>query len=246
MCKLLSGYNILFLVGTVSIYIMVAIAVQRYFAICRPMSFHTSETPHKAVKVIILIWIWSCVLALPIMYGISYAEKGQANAGAHCRFSVPYSDNLWPKAMIVVYLVGHYVIPGMIMVFCFVKITFAMQKQELIIEGQEKFLQAAQLKRLEQRRQTIYTVLMVVLVFVILWTPNQVIYLCFNLRVNSNNLQWNSDTFQMSIVMCFLSNCVNPFIYGFCSRHFRDGFKQCVRCCLQPRRNNSGEYNQFA
>ena len=77
------------------------------------------------------------------------------------------------------------------------------------------------------RRNTVKTLLIVGLCFIICWSQNQVRYLMFNCGYNIN---FNSTYHQFNILMVFLNCTVNPFIYLIKYRDNQEALKTCFHC----------------
>ena len=77
------------------------------------------------------------------------------------------------------------------------------------------------------RRNTIKTLLIVGLCFIICWSQNQVRYLMFNCGYNIN---FNSTYHQFTILMMFLNCTVNPFIYLIKYRDYKEALKTFFHC----------------
>ena len=60
------------------------------------------------------------------------------------------------------------------------------------------------------RRNTIKTLLIVGLCFIICWSNNQVYYLMYNLGYD---VDWNGIYYQFTMLMVFMNCVINPFIY---------------------------------
>lgn len=244
MCKILTGYNILFLFATVSVYTLVAIAYERYYAICNPLSSRAVATPQRAKHVVVIIWIFSLIIGINSIYGEQYAHGEDAEVGAHCKFSINYNSHITPKLIYLFTFSVQYVFPVLCMLYCFLRIHGELTKQnQLLIKNQTGKPQPAVVKQFQQRRSTIRTVILVVSVYFLLWTPNQLLYLCFNFNLFSTS--WNSTLVQCSVVLCFLTCCINPVIYSFRSEMFRDGFKETFGCArwLADRRTRAKRYS---
>ena len=229
MCKVLSGYVLLFQFCGVSIYTMVAIAVQRYQAICKPLSSRATATPGRARKIIAAIWLLALMIAILAIYGEKYAKPDEATIGAHCKFSVTYNNDVIPRVVYMTIFTVQYIIPVCCMTFCFVRIRMTLNQQIRLVEGKEGESQMAELKQARERKRTVTTVLIVVVSYFLLWTPNQILYTCFNFHVYLAS--WDSNMFQVSVVLCFFSSCINPVIYAFRSQQFRTGFKNALGFC---------------
>ena len=74
------------------------------------------------------------------------------------------------------------------------------------------------------RTNTIKTLLLVALCFVICWSNNQVYYLMYNLGFH---VDWNSSFYQSTVVMAFLNCTINPFIYLAKYQDFQTALKSC-------------------
>ena len=77
------------------------------------------------------------------------------------------------------------------------------------------------------RTNTIKTLLLVALCFVICWSNNQVYYLMYNLGFN---VDWNSSFYQSTVVMAFLNCTINPFIYLAKYQDFQTALKLFCGC----------------
>ena len=77
------------------------------------------------------------------------------------------------------------------------------------------------------RRNTIKTLLIVALCFIICWSQNQVRYLMFNCGYNIN---FNSFYHQFTILLVFLNCTVNPFIYLIKYKDYQEALKTFFHC----------------
>ena len=232
MCKLLTGYTILFFLATVSVYTLVAILYERYVAICKPFESRIKSTPKRAKIIIFFIYLLSLLIGIPPVIGENYAPEEKASIGAHCTFSNAYNNNAAPKIIYAVIFSLQYIFPITFMVICFVKIKRCLHgKKKEVLGTEAKFNQAGELQMIKVKKQSVRTVLIVVVSYFLCWSLNQVLYFCLNFGIFSG-INWNSDLMQISIVFCFLSSCINPFIYTLRSKQFRDEFARllCLRC----------------
>ena len=90
---------------------------------------------------------------------------------------------------------------------------------QIMDSGKDKFQLA--------RRNTIKTLLIVGLCFIICWSQNQVRYLMFNCGYE---LDFNSTYHQFTILMVFLNCTVNPFIYLIKYRDYQEALETFFHC----------------
>ena len=220
MCKILSGYMIPFHLSRISIYIMVAISIQRYFAICKPLSTMAHPYAKKAKIIVCGICFATMFLAIYRITSLEYTGEGAATVGAHCKLSTVFSDDITPKVIYMLTTIFEFIVPVCIMVFCFYQFKTNIAKQISQINLEEESTREMMLKRIHSRKQTFVTVIIVVISFTALLTPNQILYFCFNFNIYQTS--WNSNLYQSTVVLYFFTSCINPFIYSFRSKPFRD------------------------
>ena len=123
-------------------------------------------------------------------------------------------------------------IPLFILVICYGKIVWVLTRRintDLIENnstdkhktdtGIEKFQLA--------RRNTIKTLLIVGLCFIICWSQNQVRYLLYNCGYDLN---FTGTYQQLTVLMVFLNCTVNPFIYLIKYRDYQEALKTFFHC----------------
>ena len=104
-----------------------------------------------------------------------------------------------------------------------VNVTNSVENTKIVTQiadsGKDKFQLA--------RRNTIKTLLIVGLCFIICWSQNQVRYLMFNCGYNIN---FNTTYHQFTILMVFLNCTVNPFIYLIKYSDYQEALKIFFHC----------------
>lgn len=76
--------------------------------------------------------------------------------------------------------------------------------------------------------------MVVVVLFAVCWTP----ILVNNVLIAFEHLDYLSMGYLKPLRMVFhllsyANSCVNPFVYAFMSKNFRDGFKQSILTCIK-------------
>ena len=130
-----------------------------------------------------------------------------------------------------------FLVPFIILVFCYSKIVWMLTRR---ISKGVKFSQTSDNDNKTQgtadpsrdkfelaRTNTIKTLLIVGCCYIICWSPNQCLYLVYNLGYTIN---WNSTFFHFTVVMIFSNSMVNPFIYVFKYKDYQDAMKKFLSC----------------
>ncbi|PVD23288.1 hypothetical protein C0Q70_16554 [Pomacea canaliculata] len=98
----------------VSVQTLCAIAVERYFAICKPLK--TRITNRKVSLTILIIWLIATIIALPaaifIVMERTFRSLELANYLTHCKFMV---DDLFHQIYHLTLVVTLYVVPMLTM-----------------------------------------------------------------------------------------------------------------------------------
>ena len=85
--------------------------------------------------------------------------------------------------------------------------------------GKEKFQLA--------RRNTIKTLLIVGLCFIICWSQNQILFFMYNCGYD---IQFNGVHFDFTLLMVFINCTVNPFIYLIEYKYYQEALKKFFHC----------------
>ena len=77
------------------------------------------------------------------------------------------------------------------------------------------------------RRNTIKTLLIVGLCFIICWSQNQILYVMYNCGYE---LDYNNTYYQYTILMVFMNCTVNPFVYLIKYRDYQETLRTFFHC----------------
>ena len=226
MCKLWTGYFALFYFAVISVYTLVALSVERYYAICHPVKAKVKSTASRAKKVVVIIWICSFIPNFALIAGLESTKSGSGSFGAHC-IAIAFKDVVVWKMFYVTVFTMQYLIPIVCMVVCYMKIKKALDTSKSKALASTHKTQTGHLLVIKRRRKTVMTILIMIIAYFSCWSLNQALYFLLNL---GHGLPWNGNFMQLSVVLCFLSSCINPIIYAIRSKQFRDGFAKIIYC----------------
>ena len=163
-------------------------------------------------------------------------------------------STLWPSDKVktivgLVLMLFQFFIPLFILIICYGKIIWILtrrinidlieNKETKAVEhctdtGKDKFELA--------RRNTIKTLLIVGLCFIICWSQNQVRYLMFNCGYDLN---FKSTYHQFTVVMVFLNCTVNPFIYLIKYRDYQEALNIFFHCNKEIGKKNKPNHSRY-
>lgn len=226
-----------------SVYTLTAMSIERYYAIMYPVECRYICTMSQTKRIITLTWIGSIILAMPVLWIQILLPVGEPNQRAYWCIR-DWDNELGWKTYELYMLTIILVVPLSIMSYSYAHICkrlwFVMNNRntEFPLSSQQPtvYLDASANKM----TQVIRMLIVVVVIFVLCWTPILVVNVLTAFKVlptlNYGNLKAIRTTVHL---LSYANSCVNPIIYGFMSRNFRASFQTALVKCLGCKRNMS-------
>ncbi|CAI9736616.1 54-like peptide receptor [Octopus vulgaris] len=239
-----------------SVTTLTVMSVERYYAIIYPIKAKYVCTVSRAKKAILFIWILSFFLASPIIIGRSHEEVGSIRKGYWCieNWASDTIDKIYEFYMMSIILL----IPVTVMSFAYTSICkelwIVSHTRTAMINGQNDTcptqstnlsekdpfyksrikMKTNTTKDDQTRKQVIKMLVLVIVLFVICWAPiltnNLLVAYGYLPLLNFGYLKPMREAF---FLMAYSNSCVNPVVYGFMSRNFREAFLNALCSCLR-------------
>ncbi|XP_028253731.1 trace amine-associated receptor 1-like [Parambassis ranga] len=202
-CSVRGSFDIC--LSTCSILNLVCIAIDRYCAVCQPLTYR-AKINHRVVLIMTLIcWGVSAVTGI----GIVIAGLHTENCGNKCLIEILMTNTIGP--------ILSFYLPMIIMLCMYLKIFLVAQRQARSIHNTTKC--GAAVSKME--RKATKTLAIVLGVFLLCWSP---FFLCITFLPLTNGSAPTSVI--ESLRWLTLSNSMlNPFIYAFFYSWFRSAFR---------------------
>ncbi|XP_049304378.1 RYamide receptor isoform X1 [Bactrocera dorsalis] len=232
----------------VSAYTLVAISIDRYLAIMRPL--RPRITKRLAKFIIAGVWTIALATALPILIVSKLSQP--ETWFIECKKYICHEE--WPSNTQNYYytlalLTLQFIVPLIVLIFTYTRIACAVWGKRPPGEAENSRDQ----RMARSKRKMIKMMVMVVIVFTMCWLP-------FNVLV----ILLNDDAFKIWEPLPYFwfafhwlamsHSCYNPIIYCYMNARFRGGFLQIIYrvpglrrcCCLRRYLQNRGERNYDA
>ena len=208
---------ILLALHTFSTWILVAIAVDRFYAIIRPLTLSPISRNFK--RLILLLWAWSFALTTTFLVGNGSFKQ------IHESFYCDATSKLTVTHLLVFTL--DVLLPLIMIIVFYTIVCFKLWTREVPGEGANQNEEQAEALKIA-RKVTIMMVVVVVL-YVLCWFP---MFLLLVLDFVNYVEQKNNSYFLFFLWLTLFYSGFNPYIYLIFSQNFRNGFRRIFRSCL--------------
>lgn len=197
-----------------SILTMMAISIDRYFGIIKPMHFREARK-RKSTAVISCILMWGLVLTVlyPLMttdLTFVVPEYGITTCFDVLKRNMLPSTSAWAAFLFSMVFIL-FLFPFCITTFCYVSVIRKL----------------AQNSRTRQKRKALQLASVVLLVFTLCFSPNNILLLTHSvLRLFYGRSIYTA--YKLSLCLSCLNSCLDPFIYYLASRDFRQRLRQLM------------------
>ncbi|XP_059212916.1 trace amine-associated receptor 1-like [Centropristis striata] len=209
-CKVKDSFDIS--LSTASILNLCCISIDRYYAVCQPLSYRT-KINHRVVLVMILVsWGGSALIGISVII----AGLNNETCEERCLIDVLIANTIGP--------IFSFYLPVILMLCIYLKIFLVAHRQARSIQNttcQGKKSGAAVSK---MERKATKTLAIVLGVFLLCWTPF-FLYITF--------LPFSNDPVPVPLIetliwLALTNSMLNPFIYAFFYSWFRSAFRMII------------------
>lgn len=204
-CKIRDSFDISMCMC--SILNLCCISIDRYFAVCQPLTYRTKINDNVVVVMILVNWIISALIGIGVLLSGFNQDKCEDNC----------SNNMLLAN--IMGLIFSFYLPVIIMLCIYFKIFLVAQRHARSIQNTKS---GAAVSKMERKATTTLAIIMGV--FLSCWTP---FFLCMTF------LSFSDDSISIHVFETFnwlaLSNSMlNPFIYAFFYSWFRSAFRLII------------------
>ena len=209
-CSLVWSQYFPFALGVTSVYTCLMLTIERWFAVVKPLYYRRYEHSTAVVAALVLIpWVVGFCFEISTPLSAKSIEK---NGTFICVWKKVESSTTERIPVAVFTFLGLFFIPAMIMVVAYVHIILHMKRLRV---------QTSTARRNALKRVTL-TAFFASTIVVVCWLPDQLYYALSLVELT----QLGTPTHSALQLLAFANPCINPFIYSFSNREYRNGLKE--------------------
>lgn len=222
-----------------TIFTHTAIAVDRFFAVAKPMK--KIMTRKKAFFALLGIWVLSVAISLGPLLG--WGRNDYNASTLQCGFGFP--KNRFESLYIICLAVVAFLVPIIIMSYAYIRIYLVVRHHTRRMSTSTFGIsQDAFIKR---QQKIVVTFFLALIAFIICWTPFFV-FIAFAVSVSSRDELPHG--LGLAAYWCgFLNSSINPYLIGLRSERFHETFIYvfcCRFCCKKQTSERRSEGNNFS
>ncbi|XP_006628150.2 odorant receptor 131-2-like [Lepisosteus oculatus] len=186
-------------------FVITAMCLERYVAICLPLRHVDISTLRRTLAGILIVWALSSVYAIiDLFVFIATAPPSYYAGKTYCSYEILLLTE-WHKYMRIIRAHLEFVVIGIILVFCYIKITIAARAAS---GGNKKSSSKAQKTLLLHTMQLLLCLIELLCPFV------EIVVLEIDVQIYGTVKYFNF------IVFTLASRCVSPLVYGLRDEKF--------------------------
>ena len=200
-------------------FTLTAMSGDRFLAVCYPIAARGLRTTKNASVALAIIWIASLVFITPIML---YAGLVQHGPYSSCTIMWPAKQRaIGIKTFTIYTLLLGFAIPVAGITVMYTLLVVRLRRPVQTIDERSK----------KRTRTVTKLVTLIISVFIVCWLPHWTLQVYLISAIPRSGLaRYLIYLFQASTVLSYANSMVNPIIYAFTNRGFRDAFMAVFHC----------------
>ena len=227
-CRVLWSRYIPFALAIASVYTCLMLTIDRWSAVLRPMSYRRFSNSRISIWAM-LISPWVAGVALEIS-SILNVRVNAVNGTFVCRW-VEKESLPQKTAVALVTFLGMIIVPAILIIIAYVMIVIKLRQSSAKVKpvvdpadrAQGRRRHSESIAHLKSLTRVACTASVVVIVC---WLPDQLYYCLFQMDL----VEFGTPLHDGFVILAFMNTMLNPFLYSFSNKQYREGFKAMLSC----------------
>ena len=223
----------MFVCGTVMIWTMAVISIDRYICISSKRTSPRNVQPKCIFGICAIIWIISFPLHCPIVIYFDVVVVATETG------TISFCSLLWPHGPISYSLVFTlcvctlgFIVPFVIIIVNYARIFKLLRtSRRAIAHAPQEGSLPMRTNSIKQRNvRVVNTLVLLVVVFFIMLTPLFITFIFIQQDSHSQRFVVPSHALVWTVIICYLKACINPFLYAYLNNKLKRGVSSVCKC----------------
>ena len=230
-CRVIWSMYIPFALAIASVYTCLMLTIDRWSAVLRPMSYRRFSNSRIAIWAMLIVpWIAGLVFEAT---AILNADANEVNGSILCSW---LQEEISPKktAVALVTFIGMIIFPAILIIIAYVMIVTKLRQSSAKVSpiaGNPNNAQSCAVNTRSTESIAHLTRLTRVacaasITIILCWLPDQLYYCLSQMDV----VELGTPLHHGLVILAFMNTMLNPFLYSFSNRQYREEFK-AILCC---------------
>ncbi|XP_071478783.1 galanin receptor 2a-like [Diadema antillarum] len=217
-CRIIFSHIFMWTSICASIFTLTTISVERLLAVRFPFTFKRLFTDQRTKLTLVLIWLFAALINTQSTY-VTFIRDNK------CVVEPPTPQ--FQQFIGVFFFLVEYLLPVVTMITAHVLTIRSLNNRAQALTT-TKNRRKPDLKLLEARRRVVEMLFLVLVTFIICWTPDQFGFLALSVGIVDFSHLY-SPLYRTLVVLAFVNSCANPVIYAARNVNFRTALKELFR-----------------
>ncbi|XP_078349149.1 pyroglutamylated RF-amide peptide receptor-like [Oculina patagonica] len=217
LCKLLTDGNVAWVGGASSIFTLVAVAIERYYAVTYPLGNKGELTQCKLKVIISCSWIFGLIVNIPLFL-VAYIKKERDRNFCVVIWPEDWMEEAYSWSWLVLAI-----LPLVLMIGLYSRVVYTLWLKR----ADDSPLTNQQRGVTRVRKRVTLMVVTVTTIFGICWGAESVEYVLRQFP----SLDISPAVVAIVDIMVLFNSAVNPFVYALFNQQFREKMKKMI-CCI--------------
>ncbi|NXH15184.1 PSYR protein, partial [Bucco capensis] len=214
---------------------LACISVDRYLALVYPLKLQQLRTRRFSLIVSIIVWLLESILNSFILV-TKEVFSDPCNFTNHKLCYEKYPLEWWQSQINLVRICSGYLLPLIIIVFCYHKIYQAVKYNQATVD--------------EEKKKVRKLILNIAVTFIVCFTPYHVVLLIRSIKepytTDPQVLQQMYKVYRITQALTSLNCIADPILYCFVSETARTDILNLLRCCLCLQKHEGDQTKDYA
>jgi hypothetical protein len=213
-CRLIGSTYVLFTFGKASTLTVMCMAVERWYAVVKPMRYKVTFRKRRLGLYIFIVWLFSCTTQINELFQVKARDN-------HCKRTVPPYGMQISQILTLFHISVTFYIPSIVTWMTFTDVWMSMRRNGKI--SAHCVTNSFGVAKQRIVRMCAITAFLLTLC----WFPAETFFILLTFKA----LVLPHSFYQFTIIMAMFNSCLNPVIYCLSNKEYRKDFLELFRHC---------------